>query len=101
MRTVEYVKLLNPENSIRIRFGTEYGRIIRFTVQLECQFDEWTPVLRYDTAHGFAHYDIIHPHGDDQKVPIEIQNFNEALTFAVTDITQNWERYRERFVGWQ
>ncbi len=101
MRIVEYMKLLNPGNSVRIRFDTDHGQILRFTVQLECHFDEWTPVLRYDTAHGFPHYDIIHPHGDDQKVPIDIQDFNEALSFAVADITQNWAWYRERYERWQ
>ena len=101
MRTVEYVKLLNPENRVRIRFDTDQGQVLRFTVQLECRFDEWAPVLRYDTAHGFAHYDIIHPHGNDQKIPIEIQDFMEALAFGVADITQNWGRYRERYEGWQ
>ena len=101
MRTVEYVNLLNPENRIRIRFDTDAGQILRFTVQLECWHEDWMPVVRCDTAHGFAHCDIIHPHGDDRKVRLDIQDFNEALTIAVADITENWVRYRERYEGWR
>ena len=101
MRTVEYVNLLNPENRIRIRFEAEHGQILRFTVQLECWFDHWTPVIRYDTAHGFAHCDIIHPYGDDRKVQLKVESYNDALTYAVADITDQWRRYRDRFERWQ
>lgn len=97
MRTVEYVNLLNPENRVRIRFDTEHGQVLKFVVQLECRYDAWTPVIRYDTAHGFAHCDIIFPSGDDRKIRLPIQDFNEALTYAVDDITDNWSRYRERY----
>ncbi|MHA2380883.1 MAG: DUF7718 family protein [Candidatus Thorarchaeota archaeon] len=32
-------------------------------VQLECYFyGEWVPVVRYDTAHGFAHCDRLRPY---------------------------------------
>ena len=100
MRAVEYVNLLNPENRIRIRFDTDAGQILKFTVQLEYWHEDWMPVVRYDTAHGFAHCDIIHPYGDDRKVRLEVRGFNEALTYAITDIAENWVRYRDRY-EWQ
>ncbi|MFH1245828.1 MAG: hypothetical protein V1662_05010, partial [Candidatus Omnitrophota bacterium] len=40
------------------------GRVINFSIQMEVQYKgKWSPVIRYDTAHGFAHRDFIHPDG--------------------------------------
>jgi hypothetical protein len=56
------------------------------------------PVARYDTAHGYAHKDLINPDGTKEKIFIGIADFNEALTLADKDINENWERYKERFL---
>jgi len=40
-------------------------------VQLECKIaesDEFTAVIRYDTAHGFAHLDRLHPSSAERKI---------------------------------
>lgn len=74
-------------------------RITRFIVQLEILIDkQWFPIVRYDTAHGFAHRDIIHPNGHTDKTPLIFEDFNEALDFAEFDLKSNWEVYRERFL---
>lgn len=58
MRTVEFRRLFDDQGAIRVWFESEHGRVLGFVVQLECLFnDEWYPVVRYDTAHGFAHRD--------------------------------------------
>ncbi|HLC15676.1 MAG TPA: hypothetical protein VJL89_05565, partial [Thermodesulfovibrionia bacterium] len=63
MRHVEFRKLLDEDNALRVRFEIDKGRVSQFVVQLECTFDdEWIPVVRYDTAHGFAHCDKLHPY---------------------------------------
>ena len=59
--------------------------------------NKWMPVVRYDTAHGYAHKDLINPDGTKKKIFIGIADFNEALTLADTDINENWERYKERY----
>ena len=52
------------------------------------------PVVRYDTAHGFAHRDRYQTDGTvTQHEPLPVQAFNEALTFAVRDIKANWEQW--------
>ena len=61
-------------------------------------YSKWFPVIRYDTAHGFAHRDYIRPDGRIEKTPINIKSFNEALTFSENDIKVNWELYREKFL---
>ena len=75
------------------------GKVSGFVVQYEVLFNEkWVPVVRYDTAHGFAHKDIIDPDGREEKIFIGIADLNEALILADKDINENWERYKERFL---
>jgi hypothetical protein len=103
MRTVEFRRLLDYDNALRVMFETEGGQIIRFAVQLECQFvedDEWFPVVRYDTAHGYAHRDIMHPTKKEEKTEMPVQNYNEALTIAMNDIVEKRYDYRRRFEEW-
>ena len=82
MRTVEFRRLLDFDNALRVMFETESGQILRFVVQLECQFvedGEWIPVVRYDSAHGYAHRDIMHPTQKEEKTEMSVQDYNEAL----------------------
>ena len=69
-----------------------------FRVQLETLIErEWLPVVRYDTAHGFAHRDLMSRHGEVEKTPLFNQDTNDALTFAESDLKTNWLSYRNRF----
>ncbi len=71
-----------------------------FTVQLECCFEEtWYPVVRYDTPHGSAHRDVLHPSGKIDKTEMML-DYNDALTYAIRDLAQNWEAYRRRYELW-
>ena len=73
--------------------------VIAFCIQLELFIDNnWFPVIRYDTSHGFAHRDYVHPDGGIEKTSINIRSFNEALTFSEDDVKANWELYREKFL---
>jgi len=71
------------------------GHVTRFVVQYEAMIeDEWRPIVRYDTAHGFAHRDLLHPGGDTEKQPLYLPSLNLALTFAIQDLKMLWTRYR-------
>ncbi len=59
---------------------------------------EWYPVVRYDTAHGFAHQDILHWQGPAEKRALPSSDYNLALSFAEEDLRRNWKIYRERFL---
>ena len=103
MRTVEFRRLLDYDNALRVMFETERGQILRFVVQLECQFvedGEWLPVVRYDTAHGYAHRDIMHPTKEEEKTEMSVQNYNDALTIAMDDIVEKRYDYRRRYEEW-
>jgi len=101
VREVEFHRFLDDDNALRVKFEIERGQVIKFMVQLESQFDEtWIPVVRYDTAHGFAHCDVIHPYEDTVKTKLEIKSYGEALTFAIDDLSKNWKDYQTRYEKW-
>jgi len=83
------------------RVKSPWRRVLRFMAQLECRFNgEWEPVVRYDTAHGFAHRDMLHPSGKTDKIETAVRDYNEALTFAIHDLTDHWAKYRRRYEEW-
>lgn len=60
--------------------------------------DEWFPVVRYDTSHGFAHKDVLSFKGHAEKEKLPFNDYNLALTFVEKDLKENWQRYREHFL---
>lgn len=62
-------------------------------MQLEVIVEErWTAVIRYDTAHGFAHCDHYEPDGSVRRHELlPVSDFNEALTWATRIIRRDWE----------
>jgi hypothetical protein len=94
MAQKEFFRDVNDETRLRVSVVTERGKVKRFLVQLEVlQNEEWMPVARYDTHHGFAHLDILHPDGTQDKIRLVARDFKDALDLAFTDMLTNWERY--------
>jgi hypothetical protein len=74
------------------------GRSFFFRVQYETKIgNQWHPVVRYDTAHGFSHRDLLDIFGNTKKTPLLNQDFNDALTFAENDLKTNWSLYKRAF----
>src|SRR3972149_10237130 len=97
-KTVEYIIRIGPSDRYRHLHISEKGKIVLFRVQYETKIaDIWYTVVRYDTAHGFAHRDILDMKGNVDKTPIFNQDYNDALTFAENDLKLNWEYYKKRF----
>ncbi|MDZ7261656.1 MAG: hypothetical protein ONB05_06090 [candidate division KSB1 bacterium] len=102
MRTVEFHNLLDQQNALRVRFELEQGKVKQFVVQLECEFEhEWVPVVRYDTAHGYPHCDRLHPYQSTVKTSMVTPDYNDALTFAIQNLTNHWQEYRRRYQQWR
>jgi len=98
-KKVEYAIRIGPTDRYRHFHIQERGKIIFFRVQYETKIgNRWAPVVRYDTAHGFAHRDIIDQKGTVRKTPLFNQDYNGALTFAESDLKLNWEFYKKRFL---
>jgi len=57
-------------------------------------------VTRYDTAHGFAHRDILRFDGSLlRKEPMQENDFDLAFDAAYADITFNHERHLAAFLA--
>lgn len=85
---------------VRVRFSTEAGQVVTFTVQYESTIDgRRLPVVRYDTAHGRPHRDLLDRHGNVlEKQWLDGLPAGEVLTAGKVDIETNWRGYRSRFV---
>ena len=95
----EYIIRIGSSDRYRHLHIKEKGRIVFFRVQYETEINGlWYPVVRYDTAHGFAHRDFLNIQGQVEKTPLFNQDYNDALTFAESDLKSNWAIYKERFL---
>jgi hypothetical protein len=99
MNRTEYVRVLDADVRYRVCFVEDHGLIREFVVQLEIVVeDRWTPVIRYDTAHGFAHCDRYEPDGTVKRhEPLPAADFNQALTWATRRIRTDWEELVHSF----
>ena len=98
MHEIEYLFYLSAESADRLRISAqkEKGEILEFVVQYEALISgEWRAVVRYDTAHGFTHKDIIRANGEVIKQPLFFETYNLAFTFATLDLKVNWRQYRD------
>ena len=99
MKLTEYVIPLGHDGRRRTYHKRLQQNIIEFVVQYELFIEgKWYPVVRYDTAHGFAHKDIMTFGGKGIKHKLSFTDYNLALTFAEKDLKENWLRYRENFL---
>lgn len=93
----EYVLSITADVRKRHRHETQQGKVVAFTVQLEIEMpDGWTPIVRYDMAHGEPHIDRYDISGTRTKEFLDFSSA-EALTQADEDIDDNWARYVDRF----
>lgn len=96
---VEYKIRIGPSDRYRHLHIKEKGKIVYFRIQYETKIDDqWCPVVRYDTAHGFAHRDLLSKSGFVTKTSLFNQDYNDALTFAESDLKSNWEYYKKGFL---
>lgn len=83
------------EDRLRVKAIVRKGEIIRFIVQYEAFIaGKWNAIVRYDTAHGFAHKDLIHYKNYEEKQPLLFNDFKIAFTFAIQDLKTSWKWYR-------
>lgn len=85
---------------LRVRIWTGFGRVQRFVVQYETMIDERrVPVVRFDTAHGYAHRDEMFRDRELIKTRLNDQlSLDEALQIAEDDVRRNWGAYLRQFM---
>lgn len=85
------------------RFTSERGRIAAFTVQFDVRLGgRRRPVVRFDTAHGRVHRDLLDAEGelvakDWDWIGADL-SYNEAMTAAQREIRAQWPASRASFL---
>ena len=98
MSITEYVIPLGENARKRHYHETDKGKVTEFTVQMEVFVnDQWLRVIRYDSAHGFAHIDQYYLDGRKIKKDLHL-NLGEALALADEDIKENWKTFKKSFL---
>ena len=98
MKNKTYIFMLSDKDRKRHEHMIDKGQVSGFVVQYEILIkNNWMPVVRYDTAHGYAHKDFMNPDGTKEKIFMGMVDFNEAMTMADKDINENWGRYKDRY----
>lgn len=95
-----FIVLLGDSDRDRYRLfcSTDRGDVEIFCVQYEAFIDEqWRPIVRYDTVHGFPHRDVLHPHQPTEKTTYPGRSNAEVLTLGQEDIKRNWQAYRNQY----
>lgn len=99
MREKSYLRIVSEDSRIRARFKTEKGEVKEFMIQMEVRYEgKWVPVVRFDTAHGYAHKDTFYRGVRQKKEELVFGTFNESFTFAQLDLSRNWKNYKKAFL---
>lgn len=96
----EFIVPLGESNCDRYRLycAIERGRVAVFRVQYEAFIDgQWRAIVRYDTAHGFPHRDLLHHNRPAEKTEYPDRSNAEVLTLGQEDVKRNWQTYRMRY----
>lgn len=89
---------LTAEDRIRVLIKTDKGEVEKFTVQYEIfRKEKWQPVVRYDTAHGYAHRDLFTKEGKIDKMRLKMDSFAKSLNWSLEDLKNKWEYYRSQY----
>ena len=98
----EFLIYLDPETRLcryRHYHVWKESQITEFRIQLEVLIGgEWYAVVRYDTAHGRPHRDVLKPNGKQTKEWFDGYSAAEVLTLGQKDIIENWTVYRDHFL---
>jgi hypothetical protein len=106
MPLVAYELVLNTtvegaRDVLRVRIGTDHGRVVDFVAQYETEIAEQiVPVVRYDGSHGHGHRDLLGRQGEtiDKEWSPEHFTLAQTLIKGLQDIIDNWSRYRDEFM---
>jgi hypothetical protein len=99
MAEKSYITWLDERTYVEVEFVTAQGRVVSFVVRLmRIDGDHVFGIVRYDTAHGMPHRDILDRQGRIlRKDWLAEMTFDQALTHAKEDLCQNYESYLRRF----
>jgi len=89
IKEIKFVYTFTEEETERLRVSVlkSKGQILKFVVQLEIKIGNfWKPIVRYDTAHGYSHKDIIRADGSIEKQQGDLRT--RSLKVGATTVAQ-------------
>ncbi len=94
----EFFIELDEDIKIFVWFSSQRGKIKNFVVKLIFKNIE---ILRYDSAHGCPHKDILHPDPRKRR-KVWYPGLDKAtvLTLAISELKQEYEFLIERYLKW-
>jgi hypothetical protein len=98
---VEFFRHLKNGDVVRFRLDIDRGQVTAFTVQLETYTDgRWRPIVRYDSAHGHPHRDILDRDGRviDKIWLSPTMSNKEIVWLAEQDLNDNATAYHDAFL---
>lgn len=91
--------IITADDETCIEITTDRGRVVRFVVQYEARIDgKWYNIVRYDSAHGYAHRDTLDERGNNYRKDELGLTFDQAPQFAQAEIAEHWQRFRREFI---
>ena len=98
-----YVIVFKNGVEAHVFFETNQGILVRYVVKLIIKlYDGYHEVIRFDSAHGCPHKDILDENGKvKRKVWFELLDNKQGLDLAIKDLKDNYELYVERYLKWQ
>ncbi len=95
----KYFNWLHDNVYYSVEYITVKGTVVGFVVRLcACINGVWYNIIRYDTAHGTPHLDVLNIKGKTKdKIWMPQLDASEAMTFAIDDIKTNFKTYIRRF----
>jgi hypothetical protein len=85
---------------VRVHLWISGGQVTDFMVQYETTLaGKLAPVVRYDTAHGYAHRDVLDRQGRTiSKTPLgQHTSLNDAFQDAMQDVRRHWRYYQQHY----
>jgi hypothetical protein len=102
-RSQEHRAFLGDGFELLVRYRLDRGEVVDFAVVLFREQEETVPqeLCRYDTAHGFAHLDILTRSGSLRKKIriLHLPGYKEVFEYAIADLKTNREAYWRGFIS--
>ena len=102
MSEKEFLIYLDDKRENRYRYWHMWvqGEIIEFRIQCEAFIaGHWHPIVRYDSAHGRPHRDVLHPDSPETKEWYPGYRNADVVSIGQRDIAANWLTYRKGMKG--